>query len=196
MLLICVIDDGALLSVVYDGASVDWSHSNYSNVTGGLGCQTPAKVRAGQMESHSPECVAQTWTEAAQGFTVLSYTCPWCKPRPPLAHLAVRVFALVFFTLPCCLALQVLKVSQSSWLHASTHKKAGMLKRVGARLSVSVWASTHPCGLLSNLQQRRTRVTWGDGGTHTSSHPTQSPLPLFTPERPPKHGCADLASSH
>lgn len=34
MLLICVIDDGALLSVVYDAASVDRSHRNYSNVTG------------------------------------------------------------------------------------------------------------------------------------------------------------------
>lgn len=60
VLLICVIDDGAPLSVVYDGASVDRSHSNYSNVTGGPGCQAPAKVRAGQMGSHSPEWVAQT----------------------------------------------------------------------------------------------------------------------------------------
>lgn len=55
VLLICVIDDRALLSVVYDRASVDKSHSNYSNVTSGPSWQTLAKVRAGQMGRLSPE---------------------------------------------------------------------------------------------------------------------------------------------
>lgn len=63
MLLICVIDDRALLSVVYDRASVDQSHSNYSNVTGRPCEQIPAKVRAGQMGGLSPEHVPQTRTK-------------------------------------------------------------------------------------------------------------------------------------
>lgn len=60
VLLICVIDDRALLSAVYDRASVDLAHSNYSSVTS---WQTPAKVRAGQMGSLSPEYLPQGRTK-------------------------------------------------------------------------------------------------------------------------------------
>lgn len=53
MLLIFVIDDRALLSVVYDGASVDQSHSNYSHVTSTRSSQTLAKVKAEASFHHS-----------------------------------------------------------------------------------------------------------------------------------------------